>query len=991
MSLMFAVSGCFTTISNAALQSEVVQGDIIYEDDFSTDAKYNEALGETKWQTFNRPIWETDKLVSGDYTDSKLAKYALFNGLDASSLANYTVEADITAGTANDRVCYVSAYGSITDDKQAGSAYQFTYQGKSGLFNLRRNATTTSGSKADLVTGLKIGDYFSTYTKGDTIRMSITVVTYEDHVHLVCKVTYQGETKEIINYKDYDEKRFTCGMPGVGLQQQNSSLDNVKIAKVKVVTGTVLYEDNFSTDVNYNAALGDTKWQSFKRPIYEDGKLISGDYTAAADAKFALLNGLGAENQMNYTVEADITAGIANDRVCYVAAYGKTNGDNQAGDAYRFSYSGASGTFLLTRNATSASGNKADLVKNVKIANFFSDYVLGDTIRMSITAITYKESVNLICKATYQGETKEIINYIDTSEGRYTCGIPGFGLQQQNSSLDNVKVVKVDESALPTGVLLYGDDFTTNEKYYEALGTVGWQTFKRPTWETDKLVSGDYTASSDAKFALLNGLDAENWTNYTVEADITTSTINSRKCYVAAYGTTTGNKVDGDSYQFYYQGDKTFNLKRTASGTAAKDLLKTKVNNYFENFATGNTIHLSITAVTYDNYVNLVCKATYQGETKEIFNYRDTDEGRYTCGMPGFGLQQQNSSLDNVKVVKNEVVLYDDDFTTDAKYNAALGSTSWHTFVRPLWADGKLSSSPFATNKTGRYALLNGLGAENWTNYTVSADVTPGADNDRVCYVAAYGKTDGDKTFGDSYQFGYTRKSGKFLLRRKALSSTGNNSDLVTNVKIADFFSNYQKGDTIRMSITAVTYEGYVNLICKVTYQGETKEVINYKDTSEGRYTCGMPGFGLQQEDSLLDNVKVELVTLKQLTNEEVEYVCLDDNAYAISKTGVVMVDGKQQTNGSTLSKAGDYVVAITADSLEVTGEVALYYRGDTTGDKAKDENVDVKDLVRLKKGIVETAVFTNAGKKAADLNSDANIDEVDATLLRKMIVLVGM
>ena len=245
-----------------------------------------------------------------------------------------------------------------------------------------------------------------------------------------------------------------------------------------VVQPEVLYEDDFTTDAKYKEALGDTSWQSYKRPTWEDGKLISGDYTAAKDAKFVLLNGLDAGSLMNYTVEADITADTAGDRQCYVAVYGRTTGDNQAGDSYRFCYQGKSGKFLLVRNATSASGNKANLVENVKIADYFSDYTKGYTIRISITAITYQDHVNVICEASYKGETKEIINYTDTSAGRYTCGMPGFGLQQQNSSLDNVTVLKVvvdTDDDIPTeiepGTVIYEDDFANDTKYKEALGS----------------------------------------------------------------------------------------------------------------------------------------------------------------------------------------------------------------------------------------------------------------------------------------------------------------------------------------------------------------------------------------------------------------------------------------------------------------------------------------------------------------------------------------
>ena len=543
--------------------------------------------------------------------------------------------------------------------------------------------------------------------------------------------------------------------------------------------------------------------------------------------------------------------------------------------------------------------------------------------------------------------------------------------------------------------VLYEDDFTTDTDYITALGNTSWQKNGTPPTVSD----GQLISSSDGnKDALLNGLDADSWTDYTVEADITTASAgNTRLNYVAAYGVAGGNIVYGKAYQFTYNGTTSngteyFTLVRRGNNNSSTTTWNIgTVKSFLSNFNRGDTIRMSITAITYEDYVNLICKVTYNGVTKEVFNHKDTDTERYTCGMPGFGIRQQNVSLDNVKVAKVKVakgtVLYTDDFSTDENYTSALGSTTWQSYARPIWEDGKLISGDYTDAKDAKFALLNGLGAESLTNYTVEADITAGTANDRNCYVAIYGRTTDDKQAGSAYQFSYQGKSGKFLLRSNATTASGNKSDLVTDVVISDYFSDYTKGDTIRMSITAITYDDYVNLICKVTYGGETKEVINYNDDREGRYTCGLPGFGLQQQNSSLDNVKVVLLILKQFTNEEIEYVCLDDQEYSVSETGIVMIDGKQKLNGSALTQAGDYTVTVTSNSTEVTGTVALYYKGDTTGDKTKDEIVDIVDLVLLESGTIDENIFTKAGKKAADMDDNGNIEESDVVLLQKMLL----
>jgi hypothetical protein len=121
----------------------------------------------------------------------------------------------------------------------------------------------------------------------------------------------------------------------------------------------------------------------------------------------------------------------------------------------------------------------------------------------------------------------------------------------------------------------------------------------------------------------------------------------------------------------------------------------------------------------------------------------------------------------------------------------------------------------------------------------------------------------------------------------------------------------------------------------------------------------------------------------------ETEYYCLDGGAYSVPFVlGKITYNGIQRQYGDTITQAGDYIV-VTNPLIgdKSTKIMALYYTGDTTGDKTQDEEVNIIDLIRMKKGIVDDTVFTKAGRKASDMNEDNQINSQDLVLLRKMLL----
>ena len=908
-----------------------------YKDDFFCDCRYKIACGSNDWNKYKAPVWSDGKLISGDYSSSNDAKTVLLNGLNASNWQNYTVEADVTMQKSANRELGLVIYGD-TGAKYGGNGYRFVlYNGaKGGKLRL-----STQFGSSNYVDETNAPDktfksvFGEDYAAGEVVHLSVTATTMDDGVQLLCKATYKGTTKTVYDCKDVNNK-FTKGMPGISMQEQNSTVDNLDIygsqpQQEEPPVESIGYEDDFTTSEKYTAALGDTSWSRFNTPLWNEtnGRLESGDYTAATDGKFAIFNGLNAEKWANYTIEADIAWEKSDVRELGLVTYGGT-GESDGGSGYRFviwkSNHKDGVTFSLrTKCNKTALLDSKNAPDTTFAAVFGKEYEAGENVHFYVRAITLDEGVRLICKATYQNVTKTVYDYTD-SANTYVQGMPGISMQEQNAYLDNLKVyqeteevqppedipedIPEDNTIYPEGVL-YQDDFTTANRYKAALGSTKWTTYKTPIWEDGKLISGDYDKASKAKFAIFNGLKADNWSNYTVEADISWSKASTRELGLVLYGGT-DLPAGGSGYRFV--------IYNSSHKNGAKFSLRTKVDKkawvnqefapdksfakvFGEEYTAGGVVHFSIRAITSDSGTQLICKATYKGVTKVVYNVMDTNK-TYTKGMPGVSMQEQLSTLDNL-IVHQETsypgraqnvalvpqpapkgVLYEDNFNTSNKYTAALGDISWCNYDPPIWQKGKLYSGNFGDAKEFKFALLEGLGAEGWMNYTVEADVTPNKLNSRRCYVTVYGRTNSVSSYGDGYSFMIQSSNGLFVLNRQ---NAGDSTGFLSSMKITNFFKDYVAGDMLRLSLTAVTLDDCTVLIAKATYKGQTKVIWNYVDRSAARYTHGIPGFGLQSADAYIDNVKV--VGGSYNINEQPEYMKMPlvapDGTYKMPDGGV--------------------------------------------------------------------------------------------------------
>ncbi len=257
----------------------------------------------------------------------------------------------------------------------------------------------------------------------------------------------------------------------------------------------------------------------------------------------------------------------------------------------------------------------------------------------------------------------------------------------------------------PSGYLLYDNNFDTDTSLEDA----GIYTND----ETNSISDGCFNLKVKTFAYLSEVVDASDWTDYTVEADvklIQPEGDTTTKGYAGIVARSTNRNAKGYEFLMYYNGNGTTQLHLQKRNGAEGDL--------------GEPKDLKKTiAFTLNEYHEM--KMTVQGnkitcffDGKEAFTVEDKGTA-YTTGYAGFrstggGL---NAKVDNfrVEVAYSEGYLYNNTFNTNTSIEYAGIYTTGKT--------NTISDGCFNLEANTNAYLSEVVGASAWTDYTVEADV----------------------------------------------------------------------------------------------------------------------------------------------------------------------------------------------------------------------------------------------------------------------------
>ena len=116
-----------------------------------------------------------------------------------------------------------------------------------------------------------------------------------------------------------------------------------------------------------------------------------------------------------------------------------------------------------------------------------------------------------------------------------------------------------------------------------------------------------------------------------------------------------------------------------------------------------------------------------------------------------------------------------------------------------------------------------------------------------------------------------------------------------------------------------------------------------------------------------------------------VSYTELAATGYALTTTGSIKANGVEKANGDKLTGIGDYRIVNTEAKRTTTQTVVLW----KTGAINKDGNVDVRDIIALKKlDETGTDALARAVRKGADVDANGTVDtSADGNALRSQLV----
>lgn len=485
--------------------------DVYYEDDFTTEETYTNALGAYANNT-SRLKWSKGGIAPDGST-----RNALFYGIkEAEKLQNYTLTADVKMNNET-KFTALTVYGSgdTVGNASTATGYEFgiVKDDQTNLvFRLYQRGDTQyiAGGKADNY----VGNYFSEtdfdYTTDTvTMRISVETNTEKNVVIFNCYAALNGGTEVPIftNVKDETGTVLLSGVPGFRSTDTTGGLiSNVSVTSTQN-DAAVLYHDDYSSAQGYTRALG--------TPNNGNLSLVDNELLIDTQANHvSLFKGIeGAENLQNYTVSAEFVFDD-DDGFNGLVAYGSQH-PTTTNDSYGYEFAVVSGKFRLYRRDNKGTSDKlAGYTSSDSVATIFAEeeYAVGQPITLSLTVATLADgSVSLTGKATYKGAEK-IYTAIDKSDSKITQGIPGIRGTNNGCTVDSVTVTKL----LNTKVDI---PFTeTFDRTREDLASV-WSNGNSVTVENVSDNAQAVLGDNNIKNMYIN--NADEWTNYIYEADVT--------------------------------------------------------------------------------------------------------------------------------------------------------------------------------------------------------------------------------------------------------------------------------------------------------------------------------------------------------------------------------------------------------------------------------------------------------------------------------------
>ena len=436
----------------------------LYYDTFTVSDGYTAALGNSNVTGIATYDEAQQNLSIGGFGGSNEHRLVPFAGItDAANLQNYMISADISV-KASSAIAGVSAY---TNGAVKGfTGYEF-YIMEDELY-LRCRATSELKVRKDSIT-----NYFPDYKTGDTIRLSLAVVTNDNNVEAVGIISYNGVNKIVGGKQTFTgDARRTCGIPALRAFASTTTeilytADNVL---VEAVTGGIdgviseiinkealyslngtahsadgsapdnsrLYYDTFAVSDGYTAALGNSNVTGVATYDGAQQNLSIGGFDEGH--KLVPFAGItNAADLQNYMISADISVKTSS-AIAGVSAY--TDGAVNGFTGYEF-YIMEDNLYLRCRKT-----GEYPVMKD-SITNYFPDYKTGDTIRLSLAVVTADDKVEAVGIVSYNGVNKIVGGkHTFTGDARWTCGIPalrahGSDATQNLYTADNVLVEAV--------------------------------------------------------------------------------------------------------------------------------------------------------------------------------------------------------------------------------------------------------------------------------------------------------------------------------------------------------------------------------------------------------------------------------------------------------------------------------------------------------------------------------------------------------------------